>query len=113
MLFLVLCVLLLLCWGRELLETVTEEGLLQMVSFPTHTKGNILDLLITNCPERVRVVDVQDVGRLGKSDHCMICVAIECQPFKRKDKQVRLNWNRANIPAMRQDIENSHWREEL
>ncbi len=97
--------------GRELLETMTEEGLQQMVSFPTHTKGNILDLLITNCPERV--VDVQDVGRLGKSDHCMICVAIECQPFKRQEKQVRLNWNRANIPAIRQDIVNSHWREEL
>jgi hypothetical protein len=24
--------------GRELLETVTEEGLQQLVSFPTHTK---------------------------------------------------------------------------
>jgi hypothetical protein len=50
--------------GRELLETITEEGLQQLVSFPTHIKGNILDLVITNCPERV--VDVSDVGRLGK-----------------------------------------------
>ncbi len=33
--------------GRELLETITEEGLQQLVSFPTHIKGNILDLLIT------------------------------------------------------------------
>jgi hypothetical protein len=58
--------------GRELLETVTEEGLQQMVSFPTHTKGNILDLVITNCAERV--IDIEDMGRLGRSDHCMICV---------------------------------------
>jgi hypothetical protein len=37
--------------GRQLLETVLEEELQQMVSFLTHTKGNVLDLLITNCPE--------------------------------------------------------------
>jgi len=37
--------------GRELLETVQEEGFEQLVSFPTHTKGNILDLLLSNCPD--------------------------------------------------------------
>ncbi len=50
--------------GRPLLETVLEEDLQQMVSFPTHTKGNILDLVIINCPEKV--LDVSDVGRPGK-----------------------------------------------
>jgi hypothetical protein len=97
--------------GRELLETVMEEGLQQMVSFPTHIKGNILDLLITNCPERV--LDIQDIGRLGKSDHCMISFSVECNPFIRKDKEVRLNWSRANIPAIRQDLEAIHWTAEM
>jgi hypothetical protein len=39
--------------GRELLETIIEEGLQQLVSFPTHIKGNMLDLVITNCADRV------------------------------------------------------------
>jgi hypothetical protein len=39
--------------GRELLDTIITEGLQQLVSFVTHTKGNILDLVIINCPERV------------------------------------------------------------
>ncbi len=31
------------------------------VEFPTHIKGNILDLLVTNCPEKfVRVLEVGD-----------------------------------------------------
>jgi hypothetical protein len=38
--------------GRELLDTVQEEGFEQLVSFPTHTKGNILDLVLSNCPEK-------------------------------------------------------------
>jgi hypothetical protein len=57
-----------------LLETTQEEDLQQMVSFPTHIKGNILDLVITNCPDKV--LDISDGGRLGKSDHCIIMVDI-------------------------------------
>ncbi len=73
--------------GRELLESIREKGLQQMVSFPTHIKGNILDLLITNCPERV--VEIHEVGRLGKSDHTMICANIECQVSTREENTVR------------------------
>lgn len=38
-----------------------------MVSFPTDNKGNILDLVLANNPERV--LDILDVRTLGKSDH--------------------------------------------
>ncbi len=62
--------------GRTLLETVQEENLQQMVRFPTHTKGNTLDLLITNCLERV--LTVTNGGQLGRSDHCIVLVEIEC-----------------------------------
>ncbi len=61
--------------GGELLETAVEEGLDQLVTFPTHTKGNILDLLLTNCSDKI--LDVSDVGRLGRCDHCMIKVDID------------------------------------
>jgi hypothetical protein len=62
--------------GRQLLETALEENLDQMVSFPTHRKGNMLDLIITNCPEKV--LTVLDGGSLGKSDHCIILAEVEC-----------------------------------
>jgi hypothetical protein len=50
--------------GRELLKAAQEENFSQLVSFPTHTKGNVLDLVLTNCPERI--VSVEDIGRLGE-----------------------------------------------
>ena len=97
--------------GRELLETVTEEGLQQLVSFPTHTKGNILDLVITNCTERV--IDIEDMGRLGRSDHCMICVTVECKPDVRCSEGTRYNWSKANKDAIARDLESTDWRLEL
>ena len=41
--------------GREteFLEAVQDSMMEQMVDFPTHIKGNTLDLLVTNIPERV------------------------------------------------------------
>ena len=50
-----------------MLETMEEEGLEQLIMFPTHTKGNVLDLVVTNCQEKI--VGVNDAGRLGRSDH--------------------------------------------
>jgi hypothetical protein len=49
---------------------VEEEEMTQLVSFPTHTKGGMLDLLITNCVERI--VSICEEGRLGKSEHSII-----------------------------------------
>jgi endonuclease/exonuclease/phosphatase family metal-dependent hydrolase len=64
--------------GKLLLETAVEEGLQQLVDFPTHTKGNTLDLLLTNCPDKV--IKVSDSGRLGRSDHCMLKVVLDFEP---------------------------------
>jgi hypothetical protein len=54
------------------LEAATAAGLHQLVDFPTHTRGNVLDLILTNIPERLS--NVTDAGRIGRSDH----VAILC-----------------------------------
>ena len=82
------------------------------MSFPTHTKGNTLDLVITNCPDKV--LEVDDVGRLGKSDHCMISITVECQPREVKEKEnVRYNWKRADMPAIRSELEGMDWEREL
>jgi len=62
--------------GREALfaEAVESALMQQMVDFPTQVKGNTLDLVITNIPERIE--EVYDAGRLGKSDHVMVVTKI-------------------------------------
>jgi hypothetical protein len=51
--------------ARTFLSTVMEEGLDQLITFPTHVKGNILDLLLTNCSDKI--LDISEVGQLGKA----------------------------------------------
>ncbi len=94
--------------GRLLLETMLEEDLLQMVSFATHIKGNTLDLVITNCPEKV--LTVTDGGRLGKSDHCIIVVEVECDIQRQVSKQITKNWSRANFEGVRSMLEGIDWK---
>lgn len=93
--------------GRRLLDTVLEEGLAQLIEFTTHTKGNILDLLITNCQEKV--IAVQDVGRLGKSDHCMIEIKLNCQQPGQEQPVSRTDWRKADWEGLREEFRGINW----
>lgn len=84
-----------------------EEGLEQMVDFSTHTKGNILDLVITNCPEKI--VSVSEEGRLGKSDHCVILLEVECELRVEKEEKTGKNWKKANMTGLCGELRNINW----
>jgi len=51
--------------GRSaaLVEAADDAMLEQLITFPTQVRGNILDLVFTNMPERVS--DITEEGRLG------------------------------------------------
>ena len=108
-----------ICWDsgqtaartRTFLETTTEAGMEQLVTFPTHVKGNKLDLLLTNVPERV--LEVEDAGRLGHSDHVMITAKLtarESQPIRTRDQP---DWSKADWAGMREELGTINWRMEL
>jgi hypothetical protein len=77
-----------------------------MVPFSSQVRGNILDLVLTNIPERIR--EVSDEGRLGSSDHVMIRVSIEVGSIKPVVKVVK-NWPRANWDEMRGSWRRRPW----
>ena len=52
--------------GAEVLETCQELGLSQAVNFPTHIKGNILDVALTN--KMHRILNVENLGNISNSD---------------------------------------------
>ena len=97
--------------GRALLDACTSSGLEQLVSFPTHIKGNVLDLVLTNNPGKILTVCAQ--GRLGKSDHEMLLVELEVGQRNVKEKEFTRNWRRANWEAMREELSERDWRTEL
>ena len=51
---------------QNFLDALDENSLDQIIDFPTHVRGNVLDLLLTDVPEKI--LDVKDIGNLGSSD---------------------------------------------
>jgi hypothetical protein len=89
-----------------IVEAATAAGLRQLVEFPTHTRGNVLDLVITNVPERVE--NVREGGRVGRSDH----VVVQCELAMVRNSSNRIkvkNWNKAEWTSIRDGIKNTAW----
>ena len=61
--------------GRAALEFATLSGCSQLVRGPTHRDGGVLDLVLTDVPDLVKVSVRAGIGR---SDHSQVSVAISC-----------------------------------
>jgi hypothetical protein len=68
-------------------KALDDQLLVQMVEFSTHNRGNILDLVLTNIPERVIVFT--DNSRLGRSDHVMLMVSVQVGKVQQPAKKVK------------------------
>jgi hypothetical protein len=93
--------------GRQLFNTVEENGLVQLVNFATHSKGNVLDLAIANCPERI--ISISENCKLGNSDHCIIELLTNIDiPAQQQSREI-ICWDKANLPAMRSQMDQINW----
>jgi hypothetical protein len=78
-----------------------------MVPFATHLKGNILDLILTNIPERF--IEVRSEGRLGSSDHYMILSEVEVGSKRETACTFVRNWWKADWAAMKEELDSETW----
>ena len=65
-----------------------------MVYFLTHKAGKILDLVITYNPNMV--LSVENARLIGKSDHDMILIELNCTPMRKENLQEIPNWQKAD-----------------
>jgi len=93
--------------GRDFLEATEEKFLEQLVEFPTHVKGNTLDLVLTNSPNLVD--SIKSVGRLGKSDHDMLLIQLNGGCPHPPNNIPKPNWNKADWQGMREEVSNIDW----
>jgi len=92
---------------RELVQTLEDGMFEQLVTFPTHLKGNILDVVLSNNPEKVG--NVIEQGRVGRSDHVLIQVEVGDFLGRDEEKEMVRNWNRADWQKIRDGIEGTDW----
>jgi hypothetical protein len=96
--------------SRNFLEAVDDALLVQHVDFPTHIKGNCLDLVLSNIPEQI--IEVSEAGRLGSSDPEMVSILVQVGQYLQATKKVK-NWRKAKWDGMRKDMEKTDWNREL
>jgi len=87
--------------SADFMEAVQDAMMEQLVDFPTQVRGNVLDLVITNIPERVE--EVCEEGRLGRSDHVIIMTRVRVRKSEEESGPAP-DWRRADWDAMRADL---------
>ena len=93
--------------GRLFLETIESNFLHQMVDFPTHVRGNILDLVIVNNP--ADVINLEDVGNISNSDHSTLIIEIMFNNDCCYSNQEVSDWSKANYPGLEQYLKDIDW----
>ena len=96
--------------GRPFLEVVTDKFMEQHVNEATHSRGNTLDLILSD--QEGLVSSVATEGRLGKSDHDIVTFDIEIDINKTKTEQQKRNFSRGNYETMRNNIGGVNWENE-
>jgi Reverse transcriptase (RNA-dependent DNA polymerase)/Endonuclease-reverse transcriptase len=97
--------------GRILLNVINENNFEQLVNFATHDKGNILDLVVTNCASRI--ISVSESGKLGNSDHIIIETTIDVGRTEYAPARTIISWDKANYQEMRNELSGVDWAAEL
>ena len=92
------------------IDYFNELGLEQCIESPTHIKGNVLDLVLTNSEASVRNLSVFDKDTVCKSDHFPISFQMNMK-FSRKKSSKRqcYNFKRANWDAINNELCNANW----
>ena len=96
--------------GRGFYEAINEQFMEQYVMEPTHTSGNVLDLVL--CDKEEVVSEVKTDGRIGGSDHDLITFKMRVAAGKEEERMIR-DFGRANFVEMRRGMANVDWQREL
>ena len=99
---------------QSFLDTFSNFGLEQLVNFPTHTGGNILDLVVTDKPHLISDLEISCESMPCKSDHSTISFRIKSKIKRIKSsKRDAYNFKRANWDALNADLNDIDWVNEL
>ena len=92
------------------LEESFKLGLIQCITAPTHTKGNILDILLTNSESLLSNVHILSNCEICKSDHYTITFDLKLKIVRKKPVKIqRFNFKKANWDNLNTELNNVNW----
>jgi hypothetical protein len=98
-------------WTRELLDAVEDRAMEQLVMFSTHIRGNTLDLVLTDMPERIHTIS--DEGWLGARDHSLIMISVVTKVVHADNRLGLPDWGRADWAGMKSELRSVNWKNKM
>ena len=96
--------------GQQFIDLFSDLNLKQIIRNPTHNKGKILDLLLTNAPQHMRDMKISDENSICKSDHYPIHFKVlEKVKIKKAPKRKLLNFKNAAWAPLNEEIRATDW----
>ena len=93
--------------GDQMLDVVDECGLSQLIDFPTHLGGNILDAAFTRTPGRIK--NITDIGNIGTSDHTAILFEIGFQSRSNDSCELIREWHKGDKNGLFRHYMDINW----
>ena len=107
------------CWDTAYADSPVESafvdsfidlGLTQCVNQPTHRRGNLLDIVLTNAESSVRNLKILDENSVCRSDHFPLEFNIGLRVGRTKAvKRVCYNFKTANWDGLNYDLCHTNW----
>ena len=95
---------------QSFVDSFVDLGLAQCITTPTHYKGNILDLLLTNSEASVNELRVGERDSVCKSDHFPINFKINIKVSRRKPvKRICYNFKNVNWDRLNHELRHTNW----
>ena len=96
---------------RPFLDSLNDKFLQQMVDFPTHIRGNVLDLVLTDIPERI--INIEPIGNLGNSDHSILSIDVMQNVLFNQTKEYIPDWNKCDAESFSSYLSSVNWEDEF
>ena len=93
--------------SKSFFDTVQDCFYTQHVNFPTHVSGTTPDLVLSSSPGLV--VGVEEMGRIGASDHSMLLVSVIGQLSTNDTTELVPDWRHADLDIFRAELAGVDW----
>ncbi len=84
---------------ENFLQCTTDNNFEQLVTFRTHVRGNVLDLIFTNRPENI--INIESLGNLSNSDHSILSIDVIFNPKFNSSTELIEDWKNGDVEGLK------------
>ena len=97
--------------SRPVATAAADRFLCDLVTFPTHIRGNILDNALADIDVKNCVYNVENLGNLSNSDHAVIKIELNTKIKFNKSSELVRDWRKGDVEGLKSHLESINFNE--